>query len=286
MKGRDPGRLIVFLLLSAVFHFFLARGFMRIKFHIREMVLFQVPPPPAVVHPVRLTAPPPGFPTSRPEPASRPAGGSLSPSVGSDTGEKGRATVPPSSPAGTGFAPSSESSRPPPSRKTGPADLNSPGGRANNRSFDPYGFVNSPEIRKLMRKKDQQRYRHSRRSTLEITGPGGKTIHSYSDDSFEYGDLNPGTGTDITPWARQVLSLVLESWKSLDRAGYPGSTRVKVTFGRDGNLEHVIITDSSRNPLFDQQVRQALMLNIPYPPLPAELNRSEMTVSLEFTHEN
>jgi TonB family protein len=151
--------------------------------------------------------------------------------------------------------------------------------------FDPYRAPKSSSIQNLIRKQDREWLQQKQQRSHYRIGAGEETVAFIDDDKFEYGNSSSQGGTDITPWARQVIREIMESWKSISGPDSPGTAWAKVGFMPDGSLRAVEIIRSSGNLLFDNQVKQALLINVPYPPLPKNLGLSPLTVTIEFNHE-
>lgn len=285
-------RILTGLLLSSVLHVFLANGFMNIPFYLREIPLSPSDEVTVVIRPVPLPAPSSVFNTNTSPPGGISPGvpQRKSPSVGAkgprpETGIQ--ETLPdqpfpsPASPSlsldQTGLLKSPEPSSLQPESES---ETLSP-----TPSFDPYRAPESSSLRDLMRERDRKRVRRRQQRSPYITGAGGETVSLVAGDNFEYGDPGPEGGWDITPWARQVMREIMEGWKSMLRPDSPGTAWAEVGFLPDGNLVKLEIIRSSQNPLFDNLVRQALLINVPYPPLPENLSPTPLVVTIEFSHE-
>jgi TonB family protein len=89
---------------------------------------------------------------------------------------------------------------------------------------------------------------------------------------------------------RQFLALIrkkIESKKkypmSARNAGIEGSSEVKITILRDGQLEKVEIIDSSGSAILDNAALESVREANPFPPIPSDLGRDKIEMSRYLT---
>lgn len=153
--------------------------------------------------------------------------------------------------------------------------------------FDPYHILNSNKIKQTMKKQDKNWYDQKKKRSFNLTDSSGRIIDTFQNDSLEYGyggTLNE-KGIDITPWAKEVIDRILETWKTLNRSEHSGFLWVLITFKKSGTIANFKIKESSKNLLFNSQIKLAVLLNAPYPDFPKELKKDELQIEFKFTYE-
>lgn len=98
-------------------------------------------------------------------------------------------------------------------------------------------------------------------------------------------------GIDITPWARKVVEKINENWSLLPGFGTgPGGSRgevgIAVAFDREGRVVSNRVTRSSDMQYMDQAALNAVRLSSPYPPLPGRIPGGRLNVFFLFNYQN
>jgi protein TonB len=91
-------------------------------------------------------------------------------------------------------------------------------------------------------------------------------------------------GNRFGAYADLVVKRVTEKWSRNGLAGSPSTPTVIITFDilRDGSVRNAQIAQRSGNTTLDSSTLRAVMDAAPFPPLPAEYDRSQANVELHF----
>ena len=93
-------------------------------------------------------------------------------------------------------------------------------------------------------------------------------------------------GYDITPWVKQVVDKIRNSWTlpPIDASIAIGEVKILIIVGKSGNLISMEIVKASDFPVFDQTTTAAISSSAPFPPLPDDfpLERLEAFLVFEF----
>jgi TonB family protein len=93
-------------------------------------------------------------------------------------------------------------------------------------------------------------------------------------------------GYDISPWVKQVVDKIRNSWTlpPIDESIALGEVKILIIVGKKGNLIAMEIVESSDFPVFDQTTTAAIRSSAPFPPLPDDfpLERLEAFLVFEF----
>jgi len=91
-------------------------------------------------------------------------------------------------------------------------------------------------------------------------------------------------GNRFGAYADLVVKRVTEKWSRNGLAGSPSTPTVIITFDilRDGSVRNAQIAQRSGNTTLDTSTLRAVMDAAPFPPLPAEYDRSQANVELHF----
>ncbi|HYL39394.1 MAG TPA: TonB family protein [Bryobacteraceae bacterium] len=91
-------------------------------------------------------------------------------------------------------------------------------------------------------------------------------------------------GNRFGGYADLVIKRVTDKWQTSGLAGLHTAPMVIVTFDilRDGSVRNAKVAQRSGNDALDYSALRAVMDAGPFPPLPAEYNRSEANVELRF----
>ncbi|ACC98002.1 Putative periplasmic protein TonB [Elusimicrobium minutum Pei191] len=105
------------------------------------------------------------------------------------------------------------------------------------------------------------------------------------------GDGVGGIKTDFPnfpfPWyITQVRNALWTEWEK--RKPKQANVAALVTFAiqRDGSIKNLKVSKASGNELYDYAAKTSVDAAAPFPPLPAEFEKSELTVTVEFKDEN
>ncbi len=129
---------------------------------------------------------------------------------------------------------------------------------------------------------DFSRYSPSVLSSLQfnrlITKKGGGVKDTAVSDRLE--------GYDITPWVKQVVDKIRNSWTlpPIDASIAIGEVKILIIVDKTGNLISMEIVKASDFPVFDQTTTAAIRSSAPFPPLPEDfpLERLEAYLVFEF----
>jgi len=108
-------------------------------------------------------------------------------------------------------------------------------------------------------------------------GPGGRSWLQAQMDQLqqEY---------DLTPWADEVVAIVLGNWTVPPSGQYTLTGRVEIAaiIQKDGRISWSEIRVSSQNSLIDQTALKALESSSPLPGLPKEFPQEKVQIQLVF----
>jgi protein TonB len=91
-------------------------------------------------------------------------------------------------------------------------------------------------------------------------------------------------GNQFGAYADLVIKRVTDKWQTNGLGGLHTAPMVIITFDilRDGSVRNAKVAQRSGNDALDYSAQRAVMDAGPFPPLPAEYNRSEANVELRF----
>lgn len=98
-------------------------------------------------------------------------------------------------------------------------------------------------------------------------------------------------GIDITPWARKVVETINENWSLLPGfgtgdSGSGGEVGIAVAFNQEGRVVSDRVTRSSGMQYMDQTALNAIRMSGPYPPLPGRIPGGRLNVFFLFNYQN
>jgi len=98
-------------------------------------------------------------------------------------------------------------------------------------------------------------------------------------------------GIDITPWAREVVEKINESWSLLPgfgtgESGSRGEVGIAAAFDQEGRVVFDEVTRSSGMQYMDRAALNAVRMGGPYPRLPGRIPGGRLNVFFLFNYQN